>query len=59
MTMLEEIARVVRRIIGVPDYALYLKHHGVCHPGVEPLSAEAFARDMLARKYERPGSRCC
>ena len=54
-----KIARVVRRIIGVPDYDVYLAHMRACHTGVEPIGRDAFARDALARRYERPGSRCC
>ena len=54
-----EIARVVRRIIGVPDYDTYLAHVCAFHPGDEPLARDAFAREALARRYERPGSRCC
>ncbi len=54
-----EIARVVRRMIGVPDYDTYLAHVRARHPGDEPITRDAFARDALARRYERPGSRCC
>jgi uncharacterized short protein YbdD (DUF466 family) len=50
---------LLRRIIGAPDYERYLAHVGDRHPGVTPLSREAFARDALARRYDRPGSRCC
>jgi uncharacterized short protein YbdD (DUF466 family) len=53
------IAKVVRRIIGVPDYDAYVAHQRSCHPDEEPITREAFAREALARRYERPGSRCC
>ncbi|MEO8563154.1 MAG: YbdD/YjiX family protein [bacterium] len=53
------VAVVVRRIIGAPDYECYLAHVTCRHPGTTPLSPEAFARDALARRYDRPGSRCC
>jgi uncharacterized short protein YbdD (DUF466 family) len=56
---LARIARIVRRIIGAPDYERYLAHAAASHPGETPLTAEAFARDALARRYDRPGSRCC
>lgn len=49
----------IRRIIGAPDYECYLAHLIAHHPGATPLSREAFARDVLARRYDRPGSRCC
>ncbi len=54
-----KIASVVRRIIGVPDYDAYLSHLRASHPGLEPIGRDAFVRDALARRYERPGSRCC
>jgi uncharacterized short protein YbdD (DUF466 family) len=56
------IARVlatVRRIIGVPDYAAYVRHMTTHHPDVAVLSAGAFAEEQLQAKYSRPGSRCC
>ena len=56
---LSAIAAVVRRIIGAPDYDRYLAHVQRHHPHVSPLSRDAFIRDTLARKHERPGSRCC
>jgi uncharacterized short protein YbdD (DUF466 family) len=52
-------ADVARTVIGAPDYARYLRHVREHHPGRTPLSREAFTRDALARRYERPGSRCC
>ena len=54
-----ELAKVVRRVIGVPDYDVYIAHQQSCHPEDEPISREAFAQEALARRYERPGSRCC
>lgn len=56
---LSRIAAVVRRIIGAPDYDGYLAHVRTCHPDEQPLSADAFARDALARRYNQPGNRCC
>ena len=56
---LARIATYVRRIIGAPDYERYLAHVSSRHPDVQPLTREAFARDALSRRYDRPGSRCC
>lgn len=50
---------IVRRIIGVPDYAVYLRHAAECHPGVEPLTEDEFLEERLEAKYSRPGQRCC
>jgi uncharacterized short protein YbdD (DUF466 family) len=55
----ERVARAVRRIIGAPDYDLYLAHLRQCHPNQAPLTKAEFARDVLTRRYETPGSRCC
>jgi len=50
---------IVRRVIGAPDYERYVAHVRRAHPAATPLTRDAFARDVLARRYERPGSRCC
>jgi uncharacterized short protein YbdD (DUF466 family) len=57
--LLASAAWVVRRVLGAPDYERYVAHVRRVHPGMEPLTRDAFARDVLARRYERPGSRCC
>ena len=54
-----DLGSLLRRLIGAPDYESYLAHVAAHHPDVMPLSREAFARDALARRYDRPGSRCC
>ena len=53
------IAQVTRRVIGAPDYDAYVEHLRRCHPECNALSREAFARDVLTRRYETPGNRCC
>lgn len=52
-------AAVVRRIVGVPDYGVYLAHVTQCHPGVQPMSRSEFETSRLEDKYSRPGQRCC
>lgn len=59
MTTLREIARLIRRVIGAPDYAGYLAHMRQHHPDVTPLDPREFERQRLAARYERPGARCC
>jgi uncharacterized short protein YbdD (DUF466 family) len=54
-----DVGALLRRIIGAPDYECYLAHLAARHPEATPLSRDAFARDALARRYDRPGSRCC
>lgn len=52
-------ARIVRRVIGVPDYEAYVSHLRECHPEAEPLSHDKFVRERMEARYSRPGSRCC
>ncbi len=56
---LARTAAILRRIIGAPDYERYLDHMRCAHPGAVPLSRDEFARDALARRYDKPGGRCC
>lgn len=57
--LLPRVARVLRAIIGAPDYERYLAHMRAAHPGDAPLPPDEFARRRLAERYDRPGSRCC
>ncbi|HLA89830.1 MAG TPA: YbdD/YjiX family protein [Gemmatimonadaceae bacterium] len=52
-------AALVRRIIGAPDYASYLRHVAECHPEQTPLAEDEFLDERLDAKYSRPGQRCC
>lgn len=52
-------ARVLRRIVGAPDYDAYLAHHARCQPHEPPLSQAEFVRRRQEDRYSRPGSRCC
>jgi uncharacterized short protein YbdD (DUF466 family) len=60
---LVEVARrtasALRLVIGAPVYERYLAHLAHRQPDRTPLSRDDFARDALARRYDRPGSRCC
>jgi uncharacterized short protein YbdD (DUF466 family) len=57
--LLTRVAAVVRRIIGVPDYQIYLEHMQRCHPDRDPISKAAFDQQRLDARYNTPGSRCC
>jgi uncharacterized short protein YbdD (DUF466 family) len=59
VSTLRQIARLIRRVIGAPDYAGYLAHMREHHPNVTPLDPREFERQRLAARYERPGARCC
>ena len=56
---LARVLATIRRIIGAPDYATYLRHVAECHPGMEPLTENEFRDERLEAKYSRPGQRCC
>ena len=56
---IDRAACILRRVIGVPDYDIYLAHIREHHPGATPLTREEFTSQRLLDKYSRPGSRCC
>jgi len=56
---LQQAASVVRRLIGAPDYDLYVAHLRQQHPDVVPLNRDEFIAASLNARYDRPGSRCC
>ena len=56
---LERLGDALRRVIGVPDYEAYAAHHARHHVDVPAMTRDDFARDMLARRAQRPGTRCC
>jgi uncharacterized short protein YbdD (DUF466 family) len=51
--------RVLRTIIGAPDYDRYVAHMRSSHPGCAVLSRDEFSRQRLDARYSRPGNRCC
>ena len=56
---IQSVAKVVRTIIGAPDYDRYVAHVRECHPDRVPLSRDEFARERLQARYNQPGNRCC
>ncbi|HLE56455.1 MAG TPA: YbdD/YjiX family protein [Rhodothermia bacterium] len=59
LALVDNLGRVLRAMLGVPDYERYVEHCRSHHPGTRPLTLEEFSSDLLERKYSRPGSRCC
>jgi uncharacterized short protein YbdD (DUF466 family) len=54
---LARVLRVVRAVIGAPDYDGYVAH---CRArGAAPMGRAAFERERQAARYNRPGGRCC
>lgn len=56
---LQQVAPIVRRIIGAPDYEGYIAHAAECHPDRPLMTRDEFVASRLADRYSRPGSRCC
>lgn len=55
----ERAAKVLRYIIGVPDYDRYVAHVRTHHPDATPMCRTDFERMRITDKYSRPGGRCC
>lgn len=53
------VAKVVRTIIGAPDYDRYVTHVRECHPERQPMTRDEFAKSRLEARYNQPGNRCC
>jgi uncharacterized short protein YbdD (DUF466 family) len=59
LARLQRVLRVIRSIIGAPDYERYVAHMESHHPGCAVMSRDEFMRQRLESRYSRPGSRCC
>ncbi len=58
--LLRRAARVVRQLVGAPDYDRYLEHHAACHPGVAPLTPREHYLEFVTRRFGSAGpTRCC
>jgi uncharacterized short protein YbdD (DUF466 family) len=51
--------RVVRAIIGAPDYERYVAHMRERHPECQIATRDEFMRQRLESRYSKPGARCC
>ena len=51
--------RVVRAIIGAPDYERYVAHMREHHPDCQIATRDEFMRQRLESRYSKPGARCC
>lgn len=56
---LRRALRVLRTIIGAPDYDRYVQHMHEHHPECQVASRDEFMTQRLESRYSRPGSRCC
>jgi uncharacterized short protein YbdD (DUF466 family) len=53
-------ARVVRQVVGAPDYERYLEHQAARHPGCTPLTAREYYAEFVTRRFGGSApTRCC
>lgn len=58
--LLRGAARVVRQIVGAPDYERYLEHQAAHHPGCSPLTPREYYAEFVTRRFGGAGpTRCC
>ena len=55
----QRVLKVVRTMIGAPDYDRYVQHMQAHHPECGVASRDEFMQQRLEDRYSRPGSRCC
>jgi uncharacterized short protein YbdD (DUF466 family) len=53
------ILRVVREVVGAPDYERYLEHHARCHGGTAPLDRRAHYAEFVRGRFGPGPTRCC
>ena len=53
------VRATARLAIGVPDYDAYVAHVRAQHPGVAPMTREAFCIERMHARYGPGRSRCC
>ncbi|MGD0485019.1 MAG: YbdD/YjiX family protein [Gemmatimonadales bacterium] len=53
------VLRVVRQVVGAPDYERYLEHHSRCHAETAPLDRRAFYAEFVSRRFGPGPTRCC
>ena len=58
--LLRSAARVVRQVVGAPDYERYLEHHASHHPECAPLSEREYYAEFVTRRFGSAApNRCC
>ena len=51
--------RVVRQVVGAPDYERYLEHHARAHGGTPPLARREFYAEFVSWRFGSGATRCC
>jgi uncharacterized short protein YbdD (DUF466 family) len=50
---------VLKRVLGMPDYAAYLAHHRARHPDCPVLTQREYYDQYVRSRYGAGASRCC
>ena len=56
---ISKAASVIRRIAGMPDYAVHVHHLRQCHPDHPIPTERAFFEQYLSTRYGGGPTRCC
>ena len=51
--------RIVRRILGMPDYEAYVAHLRTFHPGCPPPTEREYFEEFVRARYSGGPTRCC
>ena len=51
--------RIVRQVVGAPDYERYLEHHARAHAGTPPLARREFYAEFVSWRFGSGATRCC
>ena len=51
--------RVLRQVVGAPDYERYLEHHSRAHAGAPPLARREFYAEFVSWRFGSGATRCC
>jgi uncharacterized short protein YbdD (DUF466 family) len=54
-----QLVRVVRRILGMPDYEAYLAHLQSTHPGCPVPTERQYFEEFVRARYSGGPTRCC
>jgi len=58
--LLRRTARVVRQVVGAPDYEHYLERQAARHPDCAPLTPREYYAEFVTRRFGGAGpTRCC
>lgn len=58
--LLRGAGRVIRQVVGAPDYERYLEHQAAHHPECAPLTPREYYAEFVTRRFGSGAPmRCC